>query len=513
MTPLVEVSGLTVSYPAGRARRLAVADVGFDIRPGEAFGLVGASGSGKSTIALAFARGLPRGAELSARRLKVGGADVLTLSGEALRRYRTHDIGVVFQEPARALNPTATIGAQVAETQLARGVGRRDAAVSAIGALSEVGLPDPEAIARRYPHELSGGQQQRAMIAVALATRPRLLILDEPTTGLDTISQADILTLVDRLQRELGFASLLISHDLGVVAAHCDRVAVLEDGRWAEARPSSRSVSLVRPDAPAIVAEHRRRGPEEGAPVVVTATGLTKRYGSQIALDDVDLRLVRGETLGLVGASGSGKTTLGRVVAGLLTPSSGRVTLHAPASPPPVQMVFQSPDASLNPRRTVRQTLGRAIQLLAGDGSVEDLADRVGIPRELLGRLPGELSGGQRQRVAIARAFAGRSPIIVCDEPTSALDADLRGTILDLLAELQDLTGAAFLLISHDLAVVRRLAHRVAVMQHGRIVETGPVSLLDGTRHPATLRLVAAARSTAVRRRRASVAEADAGLY
>jgi peptide/nickel transport system ATP-binding protein len=512
MRPLVEVSGLTVSYGSGRARRLAVADVGFDIGEGEAFGLVGASGSGKSTIALAFARGLPRGAELSARRLKVGEADVLTLSGEALRRYRTDDIGVVFQEPARALNPTATIGAQIAETQLARGAGRRAAIAAAVAALDEVGLPAPDVIGRRYPHELSGGQQQRAMIAMALATRPRLLVLDEPTTGLDTVAQSDILALLDRLQGELGFASLLISHDLAVVAAHCDRVAVLEDGRLTEAPSSRPSVSLVRRGAPAIVADPRRPSPQEGAPVVVAATGLTKRYGSHIALDDVDLHLARAETLGVVGASGSGKTTLGRVVAGLTT-YSGRVAIHAPVSPPPVQMVFQSPDASLNPRRTVRQTLGRAIQLLAGDGSPEDLADRTGIPHELLGRLPGELSGGQRQRVAIARALAGRSPVIVCDEPTSALDADLRGTILDLLAELQDQTGAAFLFISHDLAVVRRIAHRVAVMQHGRIVETGPVSLLDEARHPATLRLVAASRVPSVRPRSASVPAADAGLY
>ena len=231
MTAVVRVRDLSVAYREGGGTRRVVHDAGFDIHAGEALGLVGESGSGKSTIALALTRCLVRGAEMTARQLEVAGSDVLSLSGEALRRYRRDDIGVVFQEPGRALNPTATIGAQVAEGHLARGAGRGAPATAATAALDEVGLPDPEVIAKRYPHELSGGQQQRAMIAIALAARPRLLILDEPTTGLDTVAQAEILALVDGLRAALGFASLLISHDLELVAAHTDRVRRLDDGR------------------------------------------------------------------------------------------------------------------------------------------------------------------------------------------------------------------------------------------------------------------------------------------
>ncbi|MDF2507283.1 MAG: transporter ATP-binding protein [Microbacterium sp.] len=500
MSPIVTTRGLSIDYRVDGASRRAVDDVDFDIHEGEAYGLVGESGSGKSTIALALTRFLPKGARVQADRLRVAGSDLLSLDGGALRRYRRNDIGVVYQEPARALNPTATVGAQVAEAHRLRGLDPAAARAATYLSLDEVGLGDAEALASRYPHELSGGQQQRAVIAMALAARPRLLILDEPTTGLDSQVQAGVLALITRLQAELGFASLFISHDLPLVASHCDRVGVLDNGHLVE---TTTTVELIADPAHAytralVAAVPRIDGPtrppiDTGSAPLLVATRLHKRYGSHTALDGVDLHVGHGETLGIVGESGSGKTTLGRVIAEL-TSFDGSVRIDAPHTPPPVQIVFQSPDASLNPRRTVRRTLARAIQLLGGDGTPEELAARTGLPPDALDKLPKELSGGQKQRVAIARAFAGRTPLIVCDEPTSALDVSVQATVLDLLIELQECTGVSYLFISHDLAVVRRISHRVAVMQHGRVVETAPAdAIFGGARHPYTRSLIAAA--------------------
>ncbi|MBW9119916.1 ABC transporter ATP-binding protein [Microbacterium trichothecenolyticum] len=501
MTEVVTARGLTIDYRVeGRLRR-AVEGVDFEIHEGESYGLVGESGSGKSTIALALTRYLPAGARVDAQRLDVAGKDLRLLAGSDLRRFRRNDIGVVYQEPSRALNPTSTVGAQVAEAYALRGPDDRAAVRAAtLRSFEEVGLPDPAALAARYPHELSGGQQQRVMIAMALAARPRLLILDEPTTGLDSQVQAGVLALVRGLQSELGFASLFISHDLPLVASHCDRVGVLERGRLVE---TAQSDDLLAQPAHAYTRSLIRaiphldgsaRTPLVGAPPLLRATGLTKSYGAHLALDGVDLHIGRGETLGVVGESGSGKTTLGRVVAGL-TSFHGDVTIDAPTAPPPVQIVFQSPDASLNPRRTVRQTLRRAIQLLGGDTTLEELLASTGLSTDTLDKLPKELSGGQKQRVAIARAFAGQASLIICDEPTSALDVSVQSTVLDLLTDLQERTGVSYLFISHDLAVVRRISHRIAVMRHGRVLETAPADDIFGlAQHPYTRALVAAAR-------------------
>lgn len=499
MSAVVKVRGLCIDHVVHGQLRRAVHDFDLEIQEGEAFGLVGASGSGKSSIALALTRYLPRGAQMQARRLDVAGHDLLSLDRDALRRYRREDIGVAHQEPAQALNPTATVGAQISESHRLHGESRRRSRLSAVASLAEVGLDDPEELARRYPHELSGGQQQRVMIAMALAARPRLLILDEPTTGLDPIVQTDVLRLVGRLQAELGFASLIISHDLPLIAANCDRVGVLGNGHLVETTASARFIrepshartrALVA-DIPAMDASVRTwRHPN--SPPLLVASGLNKRYGSHVALEGIDLRLGRGETLGIVGETGSGKTTLGRAVAGL-TSYEGVIAIDAPSSPRPVQVVFQNPEGSLNPRRTVRRTLHRAIQLLQGDTTPEQLVDRTGLPFDVLDKLPFELSGGQRQHVAIARAFAGFSPIVVCDESTSSLDPSSQSSILDLLIELQERTGVSYLFISHDLSVVRRLAHRVAVMQRGRILETlSTEALLTGGTHSYTRELIAA---------------------
>ncbi|WP_375385167.1 ATP-binding cassette domain-containing protein [uncultured Microbacterium sp.] len=500
--PVVCVRGLTVDYKVEGELQRAVDRVDFDIAPGGALGLVGESGSGKSTIAFALARFLPAGALVHADQLTVAGEDVLGLNERALRKYRRTRIGFVYQEPGRALNPTRSVGSQVSETYRLQGVRARAAREATLAAFDDVGLPDPAQLVHRFPHELSGGQQQRVVIAMALATDPALLILDEPTTGLDSRIEAEVIALVDRLQRERGFATLLISHNLPLVAAHSERIGVLERGILVESgtaidiveRPQHGYSKLLIDAVPSLEVQSRPVAATHAQPLL-SARGVTKTYGGTVALDGVDLDIGRGEVLGLVGESGSGKTTLGRVIAGL-TRSGGSIQLHTDESTRvPVQFVFQSPDASLNPRRTVRQTLTRSIELLHGETDAEELALSTGLAGDVLDKLPDELSGGQKQRVAIARAFAGRSPLVICDEPTSALDVSVQARVLDLLIELQERTGVSYLFITHDLAVVRRIAHRVAVLRHGRIVETGPITdVFDDAQHPYTESLLSAAR-------------------
>ncbi|GAA4141395.1 ATP-binding cassette domain-containing protein [Leifsonia shinshuensis] len=497
--PIVDVTNLNIDYRIGGATRRVVSGVDLTIHAGESYGLVGESGSGKSTIALALTRYLPANATITADRLIVDDHNVPALDVAELRRYRAGSVGVVYQEPGLALNPTSSIGAQLAEVYRIAGSSRSAAWAAAADAAASVDLPEPDAILRRYPHELSGGQQQRAVIAMALATDPRLLILDEPTTGLDSKVEAGILDLIERLRRERRFATLLISHNLPLVATHCDSVAVLRQGTVVE-RAEARRL-LTRPTHPysrelvaALPSLDGRPGRErQESRTLLDLRSVTKDFGRKRALDGVSLTVAAGETLGVVGESGSGKSTLGRIAAGL-TSHGGTRELHGPAGRIHVQMVFQNPDASLNPRRTVRQVLTRSIRLLGGDWESRTLADAVGLPSDVLDKLPRELSGGQKQRVAIARAFAGPVPLVVCDEVTSALDVSVQAHILDLLAELKDRTGVAYLFISHDLAVVRSLADRIIVLKDGRIVEEGrPDDLFTSPREEYTRELVGAA--------------------
>ena len=495
---VVHVEGLRVDYTIDGDRRRVVEDVDLTIHAGESFGLVGESGSGKSTIALALTRYLPGNATVAADRLEVAGDRVLLLDRESLRRYRADSIGVVYQEPGLALNPTSTVGAQLAEVFRVAGASRAEARAAAIEAARDVDLPHPEEIVRRYPHELSGGQQQRVVIAMALATDPRLLILDEPTTGLDSRVEAGILALIERLRRERRFATLLISHNLPLVASHCDEVAVLQRGRIVERAEATRV--LTRPTHPysrdLVAALPSLEGgvssrPGSRAPLL-ELRDVQKDFGRKRALDGVSLTVGAGEIVGLVGESGSGKSTLGRIAAGL-TSHQGERIVHTTA-PIPVQVVFQNPDASLNPRRTVGQVLTRSIRLLGGDTDALRLADTVGLPGHTLDKLPHELSGGQKQRVAIARAFAGPVPLVVCDEVTSALDVSVQANILELLSDLRDRTGVAYLFVSHDLAVVRSLADRIVVLNAGRVVEEGPADeVIHSPKEEYTRELVQAA--------------------
>ncbi|HTW12972.1 MAG TPA: ABC transporter ATP-binding protein [Solirubrobacteraceae bacterium] len=514
--PVLSVVGMRVDYRTRRGIRTAVDRLNLTIAPGESYGLVGESGSGKSTAALAITRYLPRNAKLHAEQLTVAGTDVLSLDQKALRRFRATALGVVYQEPGLALNPTMPVGQQIAEVHRLRGASRHEAAELTAQAIERVRLSPPEVIARRYPHELSGGQQQRIVIAMALAVEPDLLILDEPTTGLDSRVETEIMALIDGLQADLGFASILISHNLPLVAAHCQRVGVLEHGLLVEEGASEQILrSPNHPYTRALIAalpnirvrrERPRPAPAGATPAddgderpLVRIDGVSKHYQRKLALDDVSFTIGRGEALGIVGESGSGKTTLGRSIAGL-TAYDGSIDFdvadqrHGRHPLPRVQVVFQNADSSLNPRRTVRDVLARSIQLLQGTKSVEELAEDTGLSLDLLDKLPGQLSGGQKQRVAIARAFAGRVPLVICDEPTSALDVSIQARILDLLAELQERTGVSYLFISHDLAVVRRISHRIGVLYDGKLVELKPADeIFESAEHPYTRSLVESA--------------------
>jgi peptide/nickel transport system ATP-binding protein len=582
----VSVRDLTVSYrtvsrPAGPRLVPAVRGLSLDIAAGESYGLVGESGSGKSTAAMALTGYLPAGTRVTAAELSVAGISVPGLDAAGLRAFRAGTLAVVYQEPGLALNPTMPVGEQIAEVYRLHGAGehgagehgtgkhgagrlrgnRAAARGAALAAIGRVRLADPRAIAGRYPHELSGGQQQRIVIAMALASEPRLLILDEPTTGLDSRVETEIMALIDGLRAEFGFASILISHNLPLVAAHCQRIGVLQDGVLVEegaaadvllaprhaytraliaalpdinaARRSPAQVTVTAgggaddgnppaaagsgavpgrplPGAAAGGADRAtvgrtRSGSDQGEPLV-TVANLTKRYQRKTALRDVSFTIGRGEVLGLVGESGSGKSTLGLALAGL-TGYQGTISF-APGTGenqggegsrrrrggkalPPVQVVFQSADASLNPRRTVRRVLARSIELLGGTQTVEELAARTGVAEDLLDKLPQQLSGGQKQRVAIARAFAGHVPLVICDEPTSALDVSSQARLLDLLAELRERTGVSYLFISHDLAVVRQVADRIGVLYDGELVEVKDADdIFTAPEHPYTRSLV-----------------------
>jgi peptide/nickel transport system ATP-binding protein len=464
------VDGLTVDYwTEGRPTIRAVDDVSFAIAPGEALALVGESGSGKTSTAMSIARLLTAAAAIRGS-IKLGGTDVTALSGHALRRWWTHEIGVVVQDPARALNPTMRVGDQVAERFRALGATRHEAHRQAVRRLARVGLDEP-AILERYPYALSGGQQQRVLIAIALGASPSLLILDEPTTGLDDVAEAGVLGLIRELRADTGAAVLYVTHDLDLARANCDRVAVLHDGILVEAgstgsvltagsHASTRRLVAAAPTTRTHVAP---TGNEPTPAVDVRA--VSKRFGTTTALDRVTLQIADGEVVGLVGPSGSGKTTLARIVAGLTHPTEGEVR-NRPAA---LRMVFQNPAASLNSRRRVRSVLQRALTRARSSRPLDELIADCRLDAALLDRRASRLSGGQQQRVAIARALAADPALLICDEPVTSLDAPSRAGILDLLASLQRERRMAMLFISHDLAAVEHLAQRTFVLEQGQI--------------------------------------------
>jgi len=506
-----------LSVTIGEAR--LVEGVSFAIGAGECVALVGGSGSGKSLTCLT-PFGLTAGQ--AGGSIRLDGRDLGGLPEAALRGPRARDVGFVFQQPLTALTPHLTIGRQLAEAWTQSGAPKpgREALVAA---LARVGLDDPAERLAQFPHRLSGGQRQRVLIAMAIAHRPKLLIADEPTSALDAILRHEILALLDRLRRDEGLALLLVSHDLPAVARHADRVVVLENGRMVESGPAGRL--LAAPESPyaraLVAATPRLADPAPplspvGAPLI-EARGITVsfaragwRRGRLVAVDDAALDVREGEALALVGGSGSGKSTLARAITRLGPADRGEVRLRGQPLPPRgrmtrahrrlIQPVFQDPVASLDPRWTVAEIVAEPLRHLRpelrGDEAralVEATLAEVGLDAGLIARRPAALSGGQAQRVAIARALIAEPALLLLDEATSALDVLVGARILDLLGELQSSRGLAILMITHDIAIARRLCHRIAVMEAGRIVESGATAqVIDAPMADATRALVAA---------------------
>jgi peptide/nickel transport system ATP-binding protein len=588
------VEDLHLAYKVRGIPREVLRGVTFHVRPGEAYGLVGESGCGKSTTAYAAVRYLPSNGVITGGRILVGGADVTKMSGRELRRFRAREASMVYQDPGTALNPSLKIGRQVAEAFTVLGHDGKVAEEMARDALRRVRIADPGRVMQRYPHQLSGGMQQRVVIAMALACDPQLLVLDEPTTGLDATVEAEVLDLVRALRHETDAAILLIAHNLGVIRSMCDRVGVMYAGKVVEegdavevfeqprhpytigllqclprhgVRKSERALFTIPGTLPQIgaalptcvyvdrcaLADETCRtvvppavpvGTQAGAahfsrchhvdrldqipePPVETSVNLLggrivmklqdvsktfRQHRHDIpALVAIDLELGDGETLGLVGESGSGKSTLAKTMLGIYAPDEGS-EIRLDDQPLPgkasdrdadamraMQMVFQNPDSALNRTWSVRRILKRSVNKLTGikgraaDERVEKLAAALRLSPRHLDLRPRQLSGGLKQRVAIARAFAGDPRIVVCDEPTSALDVSVQAAILNLLSDLQTTESTSYLLISHDLGVVRYLADRIVVMYLGRIQEVGTTDqIFDGPHHPYTEALLSA---------------------
>ncbi|WP_319309984.1 ABC transporter ATP-binding protein [Streptomyces sp. TX20-6-3] len=521
MTPIVEVTDLTVEFARSGDPVRAVDGLSFTLDEGRALALVGESGSGKSTVAGALL-GLHRGTGARVGgTVRVGGIDVGTAGPGELRRLRGGVAAMVFQDPLSALDPYYAVGDQIAEVyRVHAGGSRRAARARAVEVLGRVGIPDAARRSRSRPHEFSGGMRQRALLAMALACEPRLIVADEPTTALDVTVQAQILDLLHELRRETGTALLLVTHDVGVAAESVDEVLVMQDGREVERGPVGGVLG-----APAepytkrlLAAVPRLDGPvreplEKGEPLL-EVRDLRRVFGrggkTVTAVEGASLTLHAGETLGVVGESGSGKTTLGRMLVRLLDPTGGElryrgqeIGILSERELRPyrreLQMVFQDPVASLNPRRSVGESIADPLRV-AGErdenrirARVRELLDRVGLDPDRYEAYPHEFSGGQRQRVGIARALAAEPRIVVCDEPVSALDVTTQAQVTALLAELQAELGLGLVFIAHDLAVVRQVSDRVAVMRAGRIVEQGTVAEVYGApRDPYTRQLLAA---------------------
>lgn len=537
--PLLRVEDLRVVFPTAHGRVEAVRGISFAIKPGEILALVGESGSGKSVTARALVGLAGPKAQVDAQAMTIVGAhdrmvDLLRLTPRAWRAVRGRAIGFVLQDALVSLDPLRTVGREIAEPILAHGLLPGSSLAAEVESLLiRAGIPDPHVRAAQYPHELSGGLRQRALIASALAARPRLLIADEPTTALDVTVQQQILSLFGALARA-GHGILLITHDLAVAAQVSDQIAVMQHGRIVEAGPAQRVLTM--PADPhtqrlmaAVPGGAARRGRPTGAadapagreavaaadqqPVLEindVSVSFKRPDGSVLdALAKVSLVVRPGETLGVVGESGSGKTTLAKVALALQQPDHGKVRFEGQPwsivaesarrpKRPRIQTVVQDPLSSFDPRYTVERIIAQPLRLRGLDRTarrrrIAELIGLVSLPSELLGRRPITLSGGQRQRVSIAQALAAEPRLLVCDEPVSSLDVMTQAQVLALLIALQEQLGLAMLFISHDLGVIRRISHRVAVMEGGRVVENGTVDeIFDAPRHPYTQRLLSA---------------------
>ncbi|WP_166864915.1 ABC transporter ATP-binding protein [Salinibacterium sp. ZJ70] len=522
--PAVDIRDLRIAFDTDAGRVEAVRGVSLAVAPGEVLAVVGESGSGKTVTARSILRLLPETAVVDGVVL-LRGEDVLTLSTKRLREIRGTGGAMIFQEPSTALNPVFTVGWQIAEGLRAHGeFSKKQARARAVEVLDRVGIPDPQVRVDHYPHQFSGGQKQRIVIAMALALDAKVLIADEPTTALDVTVQAEILDLLRRLRDELGTAIVLITHNMGVVADLADRVAVMYDGELVEtatarelfAAPQHEYTRKLLAAVPRIELTEREPLDVDTSEPLVRASGLEIEYpgrlGSKafLAVKGVDFAIAPREVVGLVGESGSGKTTIGRAIAGLTQVTGGSLRVlgtemngvrERSFRPRRRELgfVFQDPATSFNPLLTIADCVaeplvvhGMASSAADARDKVDELLEAVQLPKAFGDRFPHELSGGQRQRASLARALALDPKLLIADEPTSALDVSVQARVLDLFDELQERFGFASLFITHDLAVVDRVAHRVVVLHHGVVVESGQTrDVLGDPQDPYTRRLLA----------------------
>lgn len=547
--PVLSIKNLTTSFHVNKRWLPVVKDLSFSIGKGETVAVVGESGSGKSVTALSIMRLLQAGIGKSEGSIKLEDKELLTLSEEEMQKVRGGDIGMIFQEPMTSLNPVLTAGFQVAESlRNHRNMSKSEAHAEALRLFDIVRIPDAKRRATEFPHSFSGGMRQRVMIAMALACQPKLLIADEPTTALDVTIQAQILELIHELQKDIGMGVLFITHDMGVVAEIADRVVVMLKGDQVEEAPvrdlfqnpqhnySKMLLSAV-PKLGALAGSATPRrfptmslegpGPElpsekdDRGEKILDVKGLTTRFairggiwgsvkGAVHAVEDVSFDVRAGETLSIVGESGCGKTTTGRSILRLVEPSSGTINFEGQdvtkASPAELrkvrqrmQMIFQDPYGSLNPRKTIGATISEPLYVhkignqSAVQERVAELLDAVGMKPEHALRFPHEFSGGQRQRLCIARCLGLNPSLIVADESVSALDATIKAQVINLMLDLQERLGVSYVFISHDIAAVERVSHRIAVMLLGEIVEIGPRDqVLNNPKHPYTQKLISA---------------------
>lgn len=535
---VLDISAYSLDYPTPSGFFRALDQVSLSVAAGEVLGLVGESGSGKTSLAWAIMRYLPTGAKEEGR-ISLKDKELTAASAAEISAMRGRRIGMVFQDPSTALNPTLPLGAQLAEVLVRhRGLTRKQAWVEGEAMLARVGLKIPAEMMRRYPHEASGGEKQRVVIATAFACQPECIVFDEPTTALDVITARQILDLFAELQQETGVASLYISHDLSLVANICKRVAVIHRGRLVEQGPISTVFSAPVHDYTRMLLaavpkpDHRLVAsmPDVMANPLLDVDKLIVHYGRKPFLAKllgrrntqftgnraVCLSLQPGEILGIVGESGSGKSTLARALTGL-TPFEGQVRFDGRpiggladmdrAYRRDVQIIFQHPDSSLNPRQRIGEILSRPLHLYGEPGrestkaAISRLLEEVRLPEAYAERYPHQLSGGEKQRVAIARAFASRPRLVICDEITSSLDVSIQAAIIELLVDLRKSRGTGYMFITHDLNLVRQVAHRIAVMYRGSLVELVAIDdLAVGARHPYTRALMEAAPAPAAKR-------------
>ncbi|MEU1259311.1 ABC transporter ATP-binding protein [Streptomyces chartreusis] len=536
--PILSIRGLSVEFRAGKTWNRVTEEVTFDVPTGKTLAVVGESGSGKSVTAMSIMDLLPSNARRTGV-IELGGENLIAATPARMRQLRGASVAMVFQEPMTALNPVHTIGTLLEQAITSHAPLPRAARHErCLELLDLVKLPDPERRLRQYPHQLSGGQRQRAMIAMSLASRPKLLIADEPTTALDVTAQAGILDLLLELQSTLGMSILMITHDMGVVADVADRVVVMDAGRVVEeaevgnlfARPQAAYTrdlltavpflghgDIVQASPAALLPAVATAPPEGEATPLLQVQNLTIEYPSPLgsrpfrAVDDVSFKVGAGESLGLVGESGSGKTTIGRAIMGLVPVTGGSIDVagvdvtqltrsHEQTLRRTAAIIFQDPASSLNPRATIGESIGAPLRWnkvepdrMRRRKRVLELLDQVRLPANFADRFPHELSGGQRQRVGIARALAMRPKLLVADEPTSALDVSVQASVLELLQQLRQELGFACLFISHDLSVVEQLAHNILVLKDGAMVEQADTrQILHHPQKEYTQRLVAA---------------------